>query len=90
MDMDNRIEILKERQKTLNEALKQAKQYMLHRGNKQTEKDLKDFECWIKSKLLLIAENLDICPTCSSEPYKIPGGCPCKRCGLIGQAPWGG
>jgi hypothetical protein len=88
--MDNRIEILKERQKTLNEALKQAKQYMLRRGNKQTEQDFKDFECWIKSKLLLIAENLDTCPACLSNPHKIPGGCPCKRCGLIGQQPWGG
>lgn len=88
--MDNRIQILKERKNSLQEALKQAKQYICCRGNKQTEKDFKDFEAWIQSKLSLLAENLDDCPICFSNPHRVPGGCPCKRCGLIGQAPWGG
>ena len=30
------------------------------------------------------------CTTCHGDQYETFGGIPCKECGLIGMAPWGG
>jgi len=82
MTANEKILILSERQKILQEVLKMVKTF------KSYESEF--LEDWINAKLALTAEGLDVCPNCKSLPHKVAGGCRCPRCGMTGVQPWGG
>lgn len=51
---------------------------------------------WDKQKMKEIFEKEEIvslyepCKVCFGDPNNTPGGCRCKKCGIVGNMPWGG
>ena len=85
--MDKRFKDLDSRIVFIEKTRKAAKEYF---SSSQHQKQLIWFESWLNAQISLIAENLDECPECKSDPYKTTGACPCDHCEAIGRRPWGG